>query len=145
MTAMRGSLAWSGFQFGFRCKSEFCICCWRTAVTRQQAYDEQLAFTVVGPYLYSKFAFSPQKAKPYDYDALLDDVYFQNLVNVRKVGYEVYTLPVWRRAIQEVEQVISAIDAELERLRLSARPMACAPRNAYRPQAPEPTRSNRTS
>ena len=87
-----------------------------TFLTRQQAYDEQLAFTVVGPYLYLKFAFGQRKAKPYDYDALLDDVYFQNLVNVRKVGYEIYTLPTWRDAMQEVEKVIAAIDSELERL-----------------------------
>jgi hypothetical protein len=70
----------------------------------------------MGLYLYSKFAFGPRKAKPYDYDALLDDVYFQNLVNVRKVGYEVNTLPVWRSAIRRVEEVITSIDAELETL-----------------------------
>ena len=84
------------------------------ALDRQNGYVRENSFSQLQPYVRQHFSVDIGKATPYDYDALLDDRYYLNLVGSTVMARESFTLPAYRDAVDAINHVIALIDEELQ-------------------------------
>jgi hypothetical protein len=84
------------------------------ALDRQNSYTREIAFSQMQPYARQHFELDGQRAKPLDYQALLDDRYFLNLIESKVMAARTFKVPAYHAAGEAIRDVMERIDDMLE-------------------------------
>jgi len=88
----------------------------RETIERDNANIREMTTSYwLGPML-SRLEMGIREASPYDYESLLDDREYDNLITLRIVALEGFVLPRYFETIEKIQKLISDIEVELGRL-----------------------------